>query len=181
MRGAAIKAGVPLEEVHTDAAFDTIAAAMRKQRPHGRLYTDGMTSVEQALASGELAAAMTWNETAVSLQSQDAPVKFAKVKEGALTWVCGPMIHQDAPDLDRAYDVIDSLISVETGKFMINDYGYGHSNSKSFEEFDAATLESLGLSDEPLEILNEGHFQQPQTQEWETKMNGMWEEIKAGF
>ena len=181
MRGGAIKAGVPLEEVHTDAAFDTIAAEMREQRPHGRLYTDDMTSVEQALASGELAAAMTWNETAVSLQSQDVPVKFAKVKEGALTRVCGPMIHQDAPNLDRAYDVIDSMLSVEAGTFMTGDYGYGHSNRKSFDEFTAERLTELGLSSDPFGILNAGHFQIPQTQEWESRMNTLWEQIKAGF
>ena len=87
----------------------------------------------------------------------------------------------DAPNLDRAYDVIDSLLSVESGKFMINDYGYGHSNAKSFDAFDEETLVGLGLSKTPTDILSAGHFQVPQTQEWETKMNGMWEQIKAGF
>ncbi|MEM8597472.1 MAG: ABC transporter, partial [Pseudomonadota bacterium] len=54
----AIKAGVPFEEIATDAAFDTIAAVMREQRPLIRMYTDDTTSLEQALASGELAAAL---------------------------------------------------------------------------------------------------------------------------
>ncbi|NRB02860.1 MAG: ABC transporter substrate-binding protein, partial [Rhodobacteraceae bacterium] len=108
-------------------------------------------------------------------------VKFAKPKEGALTWVCGLMVHKDAPNLDRAYDVIDSLLSVESGKFMINDYGYGHSNSKSFDAFDEETLVGLGLSKNPAEILEAGHFQIPQTQDWETRMNETFEQIKAGF
>ena len=98
-----------------------------------------------------------------------------------MTWVCGVMIHKDAPNLDKAYDVIDSLLSVESGKFMINDYGYGHSNKKSFDAFDEATLSGLGLSKNPIEILEAGHFQQPQTQDWETRMNELFEQIKAGF
>ena len=118
---------------------------------------------------------------ATVLKSEGVPVKFASPKEGALTWVCGLMIHKDAPNLDAAYDVIDSLLSVESGKFMINDYGYGHSNMKSFEQFDNETLAGLGLSSTPSEILDAGHFQVPQTQEWETKMNTLFEEIKAGF
>jgi spermidine/putrescine transport system substrate-binding protein len=69
---------------------------------------------------------------------------FAKPKEGALTWVCGVMIHKDAPNLDRAYDIIDSLLSVSSGEFMIRDYGYGHSNRKAFDAFDEATLAPLG-------------------------------------
>lgn len=177
----AIKAGVPLSEIATEAAFEKISAAMREQRPLIRVYTDDTTTLEQALASGEMVAAMTWNSSATTLQSEGVPVKFAKPKEGALTWVCGVVIHKDAPNLDRAYDIIDSLLSVETGKFMINDYGYGHSNKKSFDAFDAATLEGLGLSKNPTEILSAGHFQIPQTQDWETRMNETFEQIKAGF
>jgi spermidine/putrescine transport system substrate-binding protein len=177
----AIKAGVPMSEIATEEAFTKIAAVMREQRPLIRVYTDDTTTLEQALSSGEMAAAMTWNSSAVLLQSEGIPVKFARPKEGALTWVCGVMIHKDAPNLDRAYDVIESLLSVESGKFMINDYGYGHSNIRSFDEFDEETLAGLGLSKNPNEILSAGHFQLPQTQEVETRMNETFEQIKAGF
>ena len=177
----AIKAGVDFANIDTDEAFDSIAAVMREQRPLIRTYTDDTTTLEQALASGEMVAAMTWNSSAVQLQSEGVPVKFAKPKEGALTWVCGLMIQKDAPKPDRAHDVIDSLLSVESGKFMINDYGYGHSNARSFESFDDETLAGLGLSKNPVEILQAGHFQVPQTQDWETRMNELFEQIKAGF
>ena len=91
------------------------------------------------------------------------------------------MIHKDAPKIDSAYEIIDSLISVPTGEFMINDYGYGHSNVKAFDAFDEETLQGLGLSKNPNEILQSGHFQVPQTQEWESRMNETFEQIKAGF
>ena len=92
-----------------------------------------MTTVEQALAAGELVAAMTWNSSAVALKAEGVPVAFASPKEGALTWVCGAMISVGAPHVDKAHDVINSLLSPESGRFLINDYGYGHSNIKSFE------------------------------------------------
>lgn len=177
----AIKAGVPFDQLGTDEAFEKIAAVMREQRPLIRTYTDDTTTLEQALASGELVAALTWNSSAALLRSEGVPVAFAKPKEGALTWVCGVMIHKDAPKLDLAYDVIDSLLSVETGKFMINDYGYGHSNARSFDDFDEEMLAGLGLSKNPKDILQAGHFQIPQSQEWESRMNELWEQIKAGF
>ena len=54
------------------------------------------------------------------------------------------MLHKDAPNLDRAYDVIDSLISVPSGKFNIGSYGYGHSNRKAFDEhLEAACAQAL--------------------------------------
>ncbi|RKF16734.1 extracellular solute-binding protein [Roseovarius spongiae] len=177
----AIKAGVDFKDIDSPEAFDKIAAVMREQRPLIRTYTDDNTTLEQALSSGEMVASMTWASSAVQLQAEDVPVRFAKPKEGALTWVCGLMIHKDAPKLDKAYDIIDSLLSVETGHFMINDYGYGHSNIKAFDAFDQETLDGLGLSRQPSEILSAGHFQVPQTQEWETRMNELFEQIKAGF
>jgi spermidine/putrescine transport system substrate-binding protein len=177
----AIKAGVDFANIDSDEAFDAIAAVMREQRPLIRLYTDDTTTLEQALAAGEMVAAMTWNSSATQLKAQGVPVRFAQPKEGALTWVCGMMIHAQAPNLDFAYDIIDSLLSVESGEFMIRDYGYGHANAKAFDAFDEATLVDLGLSKNPVEILNAGHFQVPQSQEWETRMNEVFEQIKAGF
>lgn len=177
----AIKAGVDFAEIDTDEAFDRIAAVMRAQRPLIRTYTDDTTTLEQALAAGEMVAAMTWNSSATLLHTEGVPVKFAQPKEGALTWVCGVMIHKDAPNLDQAYDIVDSLLSVDSGRFVIADYGYGHSNRKSFELFDDETLVGLGLSRNPADILEAGHFQIPQSQEWETRMNELFEMIKAGF
>lgn len=177
---AAIKAGVPFSDIATEEGFQAVAAALREQRPLIRTYTDDMTTLEQALASGELVAAMTWNESAVKLRSEGVPVKFADPKEGALTWVCGAMMHKDA-DVDLAHDIIDSLISIESGVFLIGQYGYGCSNAKAFEEFTEEELANLGLSSNPNEVLKAGKFQIPQSQEFETKMNQEFENIKAGF
>ncbi len=177
----AIYAGVDFKQLSSDESFKKVADLMRKQRPLIRLYTDDTTTLEQALASGEMVAAMTWNSSAVTLKGQGVPVKFAKPKEGALTWVCGAMIHKDAPKLDQAHDIINSMISTDAGKWLIGENGYGHSNKKSFDLFDDKKLTELGLSRNPLDILNAGHFQVPQTQEFETKMNKEFEQIKAGF
>ncbi|MGI9482571.1 MAG: ABC transporter substrate-binding protein [Hyphomicrobiales bacterium] len=177
----AIFAGVDFKEISSDASFKKVAEVMRKQRPLIRTYTDETTTLEQALASGELVAAMTWNSSAVTLKKQGVPVKFANPKEGALTWVCGAIIHKDAPNIDKAHDVIDAMLSVETGKWLIGENGYGHSNLKSFDQFDDKQLADLGLSRNPADILDAGKFQIPQTQEFETRMNKEFEQIKAGF
>ena len=177
----AIYAGVDFNAIASEDGFARVAASMRAQRPLIRVYTDDETTLEQALASGEMVAAMTWNSSAVKLQGEGVPVKFANPKEGALTWVCVVMIHKDAPHIDKAHDIIDSMLSVETGKWLIGENGYGHSNAKSFEQFDDATLASLTLSRNPADILGAGKFQVPQNQEFETRMTQEFEQIKAGF
>lgn len=178
---AAIKAGVDFKDIASDDGFKKVAAALREQRPLIRLYTDDTTTLQQALASGELVAAMTWNESPVVLKKEGVPVKFANPKEGALTWVCGLMMHKDAPHPDKAHDIIDAMLSKEVGMYLIEENGYGHSNKLAFAAISDARLAELGLSRNPQDILGAGKFQLPQTQEFETKMNQEFEQIKAGF
>ena len=177
----AIKAGVPFDQIHTDAAFEKISAVLREQRPLIRVYTDDTTSTDTALAAGELVACMAWNSTVVSLVGQGVPVKFAKPKEGALTWVCGMMLHAQAPKIDSAYDVLDSLISEKAAIFNMRDYGYGGVHRKAFDQFTDEQLAVLGLSRNPVEVLQSGHFGIPQTAEWDQRMTSTWEQIKLGF
>jgi spermidine/putrescine transport system substrate-binding protein len=178
---AAIYGGVDFKNMSSDDNFKKVSDLLRQQRPLIRLYTDDMTTLEQALASGELVAAMTWNSSPVELKKADVPVKFATPKEGALTWVCGAMIHKDAKDLELAHDIVDSLLSVETGHFLINDYGYGHSNIKSFDTVSDERLAELGLTRDPSKVLDAGKYQVPQPEAFTAKMNDEFEEIKAGF
>ncbi len=177
----AIAAGVDFKDIASEEGFAKTAAHMRAQRPLLRMYTDDETTLEQALASGEIVAAMTWNSSAAILKGQGIPVRFANPKEGALTWVCGVMIHKDAPNLDKAYDIVDSLLSVETGFWFVDYNGYGHSNRKAVDQFDNETLAALGLSKNPADILDAGKFQIPQSEEFDNKMNEEFESIQAGF
>jgi len=177
----AIYAGVDFKDIASKEGFKKTAEIMRQQRPLIRTYTDDETTLEQALASGEIVAAMTWNSSAVKLKSEGVKVKFANPKEGALTWVCGAMIHKDAPHVDKAHDIVNSMLSVETGKWLIGENGYGHSNIKSFGQFTDKELLDLGLSRNPGDILSEGKFMIPQTQDFETAMNQEFEKVKAGF
>jgi spermidine/putrescine transport system substrate-binding protein len=178
---AAIKAGVPFDQIATDPAFEKIAAVLREQRPLIRMYTDDTTSLDTALAAGEIVATMAWNSSVVTLAAQGVPVKFARPKEGALTWVCGMMLHAEAPKLDRAYDALDSMIGVAAAEFNLRDYGYGGVNRKAFDAFTDDELTALGLSRNPVEVLRAGHFGIPQSAEWDRRMTETWEQIKLGF
>ncbi len=178
---AAIYAGVDFNDISTKENLDKVAALLREQRPLIRMYSDDVTSLEQALASGELVAAMTWNGSATALMAEDIPVAFAKPKEGALTWVCGLMLHAKAPKPDQAHELIDSLLSVERGVMMIDEEGYGHSNAKAIAAVSDERLAALGLSRDPNEVLDAGKFMVPQEHEFETKSNELFEMIKAGF
>ena len=175
---AAIYAGIDPFNMSSEE-LDTVVDLLRKQRPLLRMYTNDLTSVAQALASGELVAALTWDDTAAGLKAEGIPVKFMEPKEGVLTWVCGLVLLKDAPNLDRAYDVIDAFIDPSAGQYLISEYGYGHSNAKSFELVSDERLAELGIPKDPTELLYSGVFFQL-FKDYEKTIT-MFEEVKAGF
>ena len=140
-----------------------------------------MTTVEQALASGELVAAMTWNSSPLELKAAGVDVAFAKVKEGALTWVCGLVLASNAPNYDKAHDLIDAMLDANVGKWLIEEYGYGHSNAKAYDLVSEEDLLARGLAKDPLSILNSGVFVQTVSPKLKTMIETDWAEITAGF
>ena len=165
----------------TDAEVEMTKDLLKKQLPLLRYYSNSMTDVQQALASGELVAAVTWNDSALTLSSDGLPVKFMKPKEGAMTWTCGLclMTEADPAKIDRAYDVIDAYLSPETGQYEIMEWGYGHANAKAFDLVSAEDLAARGFSKNPSELLASGIFQAPIQNE--PVLQAMFEEIKAGL
>ncbi len=159
--------------------LEMVLDKMREQRPLLRFYTNDMTSVEQALASGELVAAMTWDDSAANLKAEGHPVKFMNPKEGVLTWVCGLVLINDAPHPEKAYDLIDAMLAPEAGAFLISDYGYGHANAKSFDLVSDERLVELGIPKDPMELLSSGVFFKLFSN-YEATVAG-FEEVKAGF
>ena len=165
----------------TDAEIETVRALMAKQRPLLRFYWTDQTSVEQGLASGELVASYAWNASVVLLKKQGLPVKYMNPKEGILTWVCGAMRLKDGPGEEQAvYDFIDALIAPESGRYLIEEFGYGHSNRKSFDLASKERLEELGISS-PTALFQQGIFFQPIPPEIREKYIAMFEEVKVGF
>jgi spermidine/putrescine transport system substrate-binding protein len=153
---------------------------LREQLPLLRYYSSSPTDIQNALASGEVVAAVGWNDAYSALKAEGIPVKFMEPKEGAMTWTCGIclMTEGDASKLDKAYDLIDALISPEAGAWEINEFGYGHANRKAFELVDEEILAARGLTKNPEDRLNSGIFQEPIGNEPE--LQTMFEEIKTG-
>ncbi|RWF49059.1 MAG: extracellular solute-binding protein [Mesorhizobium sp.] len=174
---AALLAGVNPFDM-TPEQMDKVAAKLREQRPLLSSYTTDMTSVEQALASGQLVAAMTWNASATSLKKQGVPVEFMKPKEGMLTWACGFVMLKDAKNVDLAYDFINSRLDADSGKFLIQSYGYGSSLSTAFAGVSKDELEKLQLPSDPEVMLKSTIFTGPMKQN--DDMAKMFEKVKAG-
>ena len=153
---------------------------LEKQSKLVRFYWSDQTEIEQALASGEIVAAYAWNDAYVRLKNDGIPVKYMNPKEGILTWLCGlsRMTHGKG-DEQMVYDFLDAWLAPESGKFMIEEYGYGHSNAKAFEIADPKKVADLGFSTDPTKMLAQGHIFSHIPADINQKYNNMFEEVKA--
>ncbi len=174
---AALLAGVNPFDM-SPADLEKVAAKLHEQRPLVSSYTTDMTSVEQSLASGQLVAAMTWNASAVALKKQGVPVEFMKPKEGMLTWACGFVMLKGTQHADLAYDFINSRLEADSGKFLIESYGYGASTSSAFAAVPKDELQNLQLPDDPDTMLKTTVFTGPMKQN--DDLAKMFEKVKAG-
>lgn len=164
----------------SDEQLEEIRPMLEKQRDLMRFYWDDATTMEQAMASGELVAAYAWNGSVKSLREQGLQVEYMVPKEGILTWVCG-LVLSSSPigDEQAAYDFIDAMISPEAGEFLIAEQGYGHSNQKSYERVPQDVLVSLGF-DNPEEKFALASVSDEADEPYRSKYIALVEEVKAG-
>ena len=161
-----------------DEEIEIVRRSLEEQRPLLRFYSNNEALIEQALASGEIVAATTWNGSFVRLTEEGVPVRFMTESEGLMTWVCGLAITPWTPHLGKAHELIDAFLDPRAGAIDIVEFGYGHANRKAFDLVDEETLLKIGLSKNPEELLEQGIFQTRIKNE--AKIAAMFEEVKAG-
>ena len=177
--GAIIGAANPLDM--TDEEFERAKQTMRQIHGNLRFYWSDPTEIEQALAAGEIVLAYAWNGSAKALAQQGVAIKFMNPKEGIWTWVCGLCLLTEGPgSKDQAYDFINAMLDPDSGKNLIEMYGYGHSNALSFELVPPEELAALGISN-PVNMIANARISLPMSPEFRQRVIAAFDEIKAGM
>jgi spermidine/putrescine-binding protein len=166
----------------TDEMLAEIRPLVEKQARLVRFYWNSQTEIETALASGEIVAAYAWNSAVKTLKEQGIPVAYAVPKEGILNWLCGlSIVAGGTGDDDLIYEFLDAWLDPLAGKFLIEEYGYGHSNSVSFQISDPELVSALGFPADPVEMLDNGIAFQPYDPMVLQNMVNMFDEVKSGL
>lgn len=177
--GAIIGAANPL--AMTDEEFEKAKEVMKQIQGNLRFYWTDPTEIEQALAAGEIVAAYAWNGSATNLQKQGVPIKFMNPKEGIWTWVCGLCLLKDGPGSeDQQYDFLNAFLAPESGKALVEMYGYGHSNAETFKLVAPERLAELGIAD-PEGMMAKARISLPMTPEFREKVIEAFDEIQASM
>lgn len=157
-----------------------LRATLEEQRPLLRFYWSDPTELEQAFASGEVVAAVAWPQVYSDLKKEGVPVAYMNPKEGVWSWLTGFVRLKNAPGKEQnAYDYVDAWLAPESGKWLIENYGYGHTNHKSFDLVSPAVLEEKGLGSPDVVLKSARATKEFDPTVRETLVK-MYEEVRAG-
>lgn len=177
---AGLVAGIPNMFDYSDPAhLEATREKTRELVDQAKFFSNDPTTLEQAIASGEIVAATVWNESIIRLKEQGLQVKYMNPKEGIMTWVCGLSIIKGSEHTDKVYDLINAMLAKESRVWEIENFGYGASTQEAFDAVDPEVLASLGLSSDPDAVLGAGNFQMPIINE--SGFQEMFDESKAGL
>lgn len=163
----------------TDEQFAAGAAWLREVHPNVRSYWSDPAELAQAMASGEVLLAWSWNDAVAIMKSEGFPVGFQRTAvEGASSFICGIVNMKDAPgNEEKAYDYANAFLSQKSAPILLRDFGY-------------ATTNDAGMATVPLEdqkaadvdpIAGKLLAQTPLPAGMREKMLEEFEAIKAGF
>ncbi len=179
---AALATGVRDWTNLTDAQFKAASEYLRKLHKNVRFYWSDPGQLDQALASGEVVMGWGWNQSELNLLGNNTPAKMLKdIDKGVATWICGYVHLADGETSDdQVYDMLNALTSTASGKYIIEAWGYAHSNAKSYGQVDPATIKKYGF-DQAEAFFKDSLLTSALDPKMESRMVKEFERIKAGF
>ncbi|OOY02946.1 PotD/PotF family extracellular solute-binding protein [Thioclava sp. F28-4] len=163
----------------TDEQFQAAADWLREANKNVQSYWTDPSQQAQLMASGEVLVAWSWNDGVAYLQDDNYPVAFQReAKEGSSTWFCGFVNLKDGPGSEeKLYDFMNAWLRPEAGPVLVDEIGYGHTNTEAMKLIPPEQLETAGLTEINAPIL----AQTPNSPELREKQLAEFEKIKAGF
>lgn len=143
----------------TDEQWKTVQEKLREFVANARFISSDETSLSQGLASGEVVAAITWNQTHATLKREGKPVAYMNPPGGMFTYVCGMVLHAEAKNLEKSYALIDSGISPAAMKYQLETLHNGPANMSIFADYTDEQLKEMGFVRDVKSFLEAGTFQ----------------------
>ncbi|MCX7646554.1 MAG: extracellular solute-binding protein [Rhodobacteraceae bacterium] len=163
----------------TEDQFRAAGEWLRRAHENVRAYWADGAELAQLMSTGEVVIAWAWNETPTTLSAEGYPIAFEREPaEGSTSWFCGYVNLKDGPGSeDKAYDFINAWLEPRTAAYIVENWGYGHSNTGAVAALDPAMVERVGLGPVTAPVL----AQVPMDNTLRDRMLEEFEKIKAGF
>jgi spermidine/putrescine-binding protein len=162
------------EDLQTTKEF-----CIEKKKNLRNIWVD-FTAMWDDLRQGNIWLAYSWPDTYVVLNiGEGLPVEYLRPIEGSLSWYESLVLNSGSENYYHAHEFADAWASPETGRWLIDNYGYGHANlDTDLTGVDERVIEVFGLED-PVASLSEPNSHLDRYQPQRDAYNRAWDEVKA--
>jgi spermidine/putrescine-binding protein len=171
--GLVLKAKNPWNQ--TSAELDRSVNFLKKKIKLVKLIWAAETDLWQAFRAGDIWIAYAWPNDWVQMKKK-YPVVYMHPKEKPIAWVGMFMLLKGSPRPHLAHAYVDAWSSKHSGRWLENNYGYGHANIQA-RPSSSALLKALQLSNPKAVTLPNAYLDRniPQRAHYAQ----LWEQIKA--
>jgi spermidine/putrescine transport system substrate-binding protein len=115
----------------SDAELKRSQSLLKSKKKNVRMFWSSETDMQNAFASGDLWIAYAWPADWVAMKAKKLKVAYMYPKEGAISWIGMLMLGNHSSRLQHAHAFANAWSSAQTGTWLENNYGYGHSNTRA--------------------------------------------------
>ena len=129
----------------TDAQLRKSQKLLMSKKKNVRLIWSSETNLWEAFGSGDLWIAYAWPNDWVQMKKKKLKVVYMRPKEKPIAWVGMFMLLKGTSRPKLAHAYVDAWSSAKSGKWLEDNYGYGHANLQA-KPASSDLLKALALS-----------------------------------
>ena len=160
----------------TDAQLKQSQNLLKSKKKNVRLIWSSETNLWEAFGSGELWIAYAWPNDWVQMKKKGLKVVYMRPKEKPIAWVGMLMLLKGSPRPKLAHAYVDTWSSAKSGKWLEDNYGYGHANTLA-RPTSSDLLRALQLTNPRAVTLPNAYLDRDIPRR--AVYARMWEEVKA--
>ena len=101
------------------------------KKHHVRMNWSSETALWEAFGGGDVWIAYAWPNDWVQMKAKKLKVVYMHPKEKPIAWVGMFMLLKGSPRKQLAHSYVNAWSSTKSAKWLENNYGYGHANTKA--------------------------------------------------
>jgi len=173
---AGLYLGIPRPWHQTDEQLQRSQQLLIKKKKLARLIWSSETNLWEAFGSGDIWIAYAWPNDWVQMKKKKLKVVYMRPKEKPIAWVGMFMLLKGTPRPHLAHQYVNAWSSARSGKWLEDNYGYGHANTLA-RPSSSALLKALQLTNPKAVTEPAAHLDRDIPRR--AVYARMWEEVKA--
>jgi spermidine/putrescine-binding protein len=163
----------------TQAEIDSMKDFLIEQKKavSPQLWLD-QTDIDQKFKSEDVWIGYAWPASWVIGRGNGLDLEYMQPKEGRTSWFCGFGLFADTENYYHAHEYVNAWMDPASGVWLLNNYGYGHTNTElDLSKVDDATVEAFSLDDPAVLEEPTTHVERPIGDR--AAYDAAWGEVKA--